>query len=154
MRLIFAPKIEATLIDRRITEDDIRKVIEFAEASRTLFINRSSGHNLASLIIGTATYWVEYGREADSFAIYGAYTHRMKISQELVESPKLSRRSETEWSCLLCDRPLEWAVVKLEYLDQSFETDALACMPCQRVLVGEELAVGKMAMVEMLLEGK
>ncbi|HMK65991.1 MAG TPA: DNA-binding protein, partial [Thermodesulfobacteriota bacterium] len=60
----------------------------------------------------------------------------------------------TDWACGKCDKLLEWVTVKLQYLDQTFETDIPACPFCQGVLISEELAVGKMTMVEMLLEDK
>lgn len=153
MRVEIAPQIEAVLEERRIGLDEVRKVIEFAEDTKNLFTNRVSGHYLASLIVGAATYWIEYGREADWFTIYGAYTHRMKILEGFNPSPELNRPG-TDWSCLKCDKLLEWAMVKLTYLNQTFETGTLACFSCQRVFISEEIAVGKMAMVEMLLEDK
>lgn len=153
MRIEIAPQVESLLEERRISVDDIRKVIEFAEDTKNLFTNRMTGHCLASLGVGNATYWVEYAREVDSFTIYSSYTHRMKIFEEFIISPKLHKPG-TDWSCLKCDKPVEWAMVKLVYLDQTFETETPACWSCRRVFISEELATGKMAMVEMLLEDK
>jgi hypothetical protein len=153
MQIEITPQVESLLDERRISLDDIRRVIEFAEETKNLFTNRVTGHCLAQLSVGTVTCWVEYGREFDAITIYGAYTHRMKIVQGLIMPPK-SKKPGTDWSCLKCDRPMEWATIQLAYLDQTFETEAHVCPSCQRVLIGGEEAMGKMAMVEMMLEDK
>jgi hypothetical protein len=146
-------QVKAILEERRIKPDEVRKVIEFAERTKTLFTNRVTGHCLASLSLSSTTYWVEYGREADSFMVYGAYTHRMKILQGF-NMPAKVKSTSTDWACSKCSVPLESVTVKLTYLDETFAADTLACPSCQRVYVSEEDAVEKMAPAEKMLEDK
>jgi hypothetical protein len=153
MQIEITPQVESLLDERRISLDDIRNVIEFAEETKNLFTNRVTGHRLAHLSAGTVTCWVEYGREIDVITIYGAYTHRMKIVQGVIKPPK-SKNTGMDWSCLKCDRPLKWAMIQLAYLNQTFEADTYACPSCQRVFIAEKEAMGKMAMAEMMLEDK
>ena len=153
MRIRLDPYVEAVLDERRIALDEVRKVIEFAEGANALFTNRITGHALASLSISNTTYWVEYGQEAGLFVIYRAYTHRMKFI-EGSNSPPRMKRAATDWACFKCSLPLEWATVKLLYLDEAFAADTPACPRCQRVLVSEKDAVEKMALAEKMIEDK
>ncbi|MBT0894439.1 DNA-binding protein [Geobacter hydrogenophilus] len=68
--------------------------------------------------------------------------------------PSKKEPEEIGWLCAKCDLPLELAAVKLTYLDETFVVDLPACPSCQRVLVSEENAVGKMALAEQMLEDK
>jgi hypothetical protein len=61
---------------------------------------------------------------------------------------------ELEWHCADCGRPLELGQVTVTYMENSFTTDMPHCAHCGAVLVPEELALGKMAEVEKILEDK
>ena len=56
--------------------------------------------------------------------------------------------------CTECDLPLEVGKVNVSYLGGTFPVDLLRCPRCGTVFVPEELALGKMADVEKLLEDK
>jgi hypothetical protein len=58
------------------------------------------------------------------------------------------------WSCTKCSLPLERAKVAVSYLGNEFPVDLLKCPGCGLVFVPEDLALGKMAEVEKLLEDK
>jgi hypothetical protein len=153
VKTIIDPQVEAKLETRRISQEEIRKVIESAENARSLFTHRVTGRCLASLSLPNATYWVEYGREDDAFRVYSAYTHRMKILEGFNMPPKV-KGGAMEWLCMKCSVPLELATVKLTYLDETFAAETPACPVCQRALVSEEDAVKKMALAEKMLEDK
>jgi hypothetical protein len=68
--------------------------------------------------------------------------------------PSKKPPQECDWVCVRCDAPLEFAVVKLAYLDETFAADIPSCPSCQRVFVSEENAVVKMALAERMLEDK
>jgi len=61
---------------------------------------------------------------------------------------------ELQWWCDRCDRPLEMGPVTVTYMENSFSTDMPHCPGCNRILVPEGLALGKMAEVEQILEDK
>lgn len=61
---------------------------------------------------------------------------------------------EKNWICAKCDVPLEPGQVGVGYLGSMFPVELLRCPVCGLVLVPEELALGKMAEVEKLLEDK
>lgn len=58
-----------------------------------------------------------------------------------------------EWTCA-CGGKLEPRPVEANYLGSGFNITLLTCTACGLVLVPEELALGKMAEVEQLLEDK
>lgn len=60
----------------------------------------------------------------------------------------------SQWVCEPCNTPLTLAPVELAYLDSKFSVELPTCPDCGQVLIPEELALGKMAEVEHLLEDK
>ena len=58
------------------------------------------------------------------------------------------------WKCFRCDQPLVADSVIADYLGINITTQLPQCPDCHSVLVSEELAVGKIAEVEKLLENK
>ena len=59
-----------------------------------------------------------------------------------------------EWSCSACGKALEVVKVGFTYMKGNFEVDLPACSSCGLVLISEELANGKMADAERILEDK
>jgi hypothetical protein len=58
------------------------------------------------------------------------------------------------WQCFRCHRELVVGTVTVTYLGNRFTADLPHCLGCGMVLVSEELALGKMAEVEQILEDK
>ena len=61
---------------------------------------------------------------------------------------------DLEWKCAKCNQGLVVGPVHVEYLGNRFTTEMAKCPRCGFVLVSEELALGKMAEVEQMLEDK
>ncbi|MDD2736901.1 MAG: hypothetical protein PHF56_23455 [Desulfuromonadaceae bacterium] len=151
--LQISPEVRKLLEERGIREEDLRTVISFAENGRQFHTHDAAGHRLAYFTPSKVTYWVEYQPEGEGFRIHNAYSHRMKIHQGF-NMPSKKTAAETGWRCAVCELPLELAIVKLAYMDETFAVDLPACPACQRVLVSEEQAVTKMALAERMLEDK
>ncbi|OPY67961.1 MAG: hypothetical protein A4E57_02012 [Syntrophorhabdaceae bacterium PtaU1.Bin034] len=67
------------------------------------------------------------------------------------------RNEQTEgsgYTCTKCGVEMEPAKVQVTYLGNSFMIDVLRCPRCRLVLVTEDIAVGKMAEAEKVLEDK
>jgi hypothetical protein len=58
------------------------------------------------------------------------------------------------WKCEKCKCDLVSGPVTLKYMGNEFKTDLPKCPVCGLVLISEELALGKMAEVEQILEDK
>jgi hypothetical protein len=69
-------------------------------------------------------------------------------------TPQEEHREESAWSCMKCNVPLEAGKVGVSYLGNTFPVDLLRCPRCGLVFIPEDLAMGKMADVEKLLEDK
>jgi hypothetical protein len=61
---------------------------------------------------------------------------------------------DLKWICERCGKGLVVGPVTVEYLDNQFTTNLPKCPQCGLVYISEELATGKMAEVEQLLEDK
>jgi Fe-S oxidoreductase len=79
IRLVMTPEVRRRIDERRILEDDVRKVIEHAERFGQRLKNNDNGQYRAYLQSGNVTFWVDYTPENGLFTIHNAYSHRMKI---------------------------------------------------------------------------
>lgn len=61
---------------------------------------------------------------------------------------------DLNWMCEKCGERLITGPVTVEYLGNQFTTDLPKCPVCGLVYISEDLAGGKMAEVEQLLEDK
>jgi hypothetical protein len=61
---------------------------------------------------------------------------------------------KSSWWCAKCSVPLQTGKVNIAYLGSMFPVDLHRCPECGLVYIAEELAMGKMAEVEKLLEDK
>jgi len=59
-----------------------------------------------------------------------------------------------EWACNSCGVPLEMSKVEVAYRGSKYPVELPRCPKCGIVFISEELAVGKMAEIERLLEDK
>jgi predicted nucleic acid-binding Zn-ribbon protein len=62
--------------------------------------------------------------------------------------------SDSGWICNACGVPVEVQTVRLQYRRTIFALHLPACPQCGMILIDEELAVGKMAEAEQILEDK
>ncbi len=62
--------------------------------------------------------------------------------------------ADQDWMCTNCGQPLKPGKVNISYLGNSFPVELLKCPDCGLVLIPEELALGKIAEVEKVLEDK
>jgi hypothetical protein len=62
--------------------------------------------------------------------------------------------ADLDWTCRGCGRALEARTVTVEYMGNRFTTDLPTCPRCGFVMISEEVALGKMAEVEQILEDK
>jgi len=67
---------------------------------------------------------------------------------------KVLDKDFSSWKCSACNEVMQPAPIELAYLDSKFTVELPTCLKCGMVLVPEELALGKMAEVESLLEDK
>jgi ribosomal protein S27AE len=59
-----------------------------------------------------------------------------------------------DWTCGKCGEPLVSATVRVRYLGATLSLELLKCPKCGTAMVTEEVATGKMAEAEQVLEDK
>ncbi len=64
------------------------------------------------------------------------------------------RSEDLEWKCGKCGEAMVVGTVTVEYLGNQFTAELPRCPSCGLVLITEEVALGKMAEVEQILEDK
>jgi Fe-S oxidoreductase len=80
IRLEMTAEVRRRIDERRILENDIRKVIEHAEQSGQCLRNNQNGQYRACYQPENVTFWVDYTPGDDGrYTIHNAYCHRMKI---------------------------------------------------------------------------
>lgn len=80
VRLRITPQVREKLEQRRILDEDIRKVILHARESGKTFKNEETGYFKAAFKPHNVTFWVEYSQQPDGvFDIHNAYSHRMEV---------------------------------------------------------------------------
>lgn len=155
IKLLITDEVKEKLETRQIRLENIRKAITNAEKTGDRLVNRETEHFLACNREINVTFWVEYLLQEDGYVIFNAYSHRMEIGPESdVKSDLEGSTTESYWHCAKCDRSLKPETIVVYYLKYDFPVKMLKCQSCGFVLVSEELALGKMAEVEQLLEDK
>ena len=77
------PENVRKLMERRmILVDDVRQVIDHAEASGEKMLDQETGRRIANFRPGCVTYWVEYSSQGPGFVVHNAYSHRMLVVEE------------------------------------------------------------------------
>lgn len=77
---LFIPAVVNEIMEERlILQEDVQKVIEYAERTGNKLLNRNNGHIMACHRPVSVTYWVEYTPREDGYSIHNAYSHRMVV---------------------------------------------------------------------------
>ncbi|MEJ2578976.1 MAG: (Fe-S)-binding protein, partial [Kineosporiaceae bacterium] len=79
IRLRVDAQVRERLEDRLILDADLAQVIAQAESTGAVLRDPRTGHLLAHHRPHAVTYWVEYTRDGDVYAVHRAYSHRMQV---------------------------------------------------------------------------
>ncbi|QQE80588.1 pyridine nucleotide-disulfide oxidoreductase/dicluster-binding protein [Alicyclobacillus sp. SO9] len=78
--LILSPEVARALESRFIPEEDVQKVIEYAQRTGNKVRRKGTNHFLAAYKPVRVTYWVEYTPQDEGYVIHNAYSHRMVVN--------------------------------------------------------------------------
>lgn len=79
LKLDITEEAAALLEERRILEDDIRRVLYTSNERGAYFAHGASDRRIASARLGEVTFWVEYKLVAEVYHIDRCWSHRMVI---------------------------------------------------------------------------
>lgn len=82
--LHISSELSVTLEERRILEDDIRKVLYDSKQKGSSLIHGDNGSRISSAKLGQVSFWVQYKEENNVFNIESCWSHRMTISGGVV----------------------------------------------------------------------
>jgi len=69
-------------------------------------------------------------------------------------SHRVDTREASEWTCAKCGEDLDMRTVEVAYMGSKYPVELPQCPRCGIVFIPEQLALGKMAQIEQLLEDK
>lgn len=69
-------------------------------------------------------------------------------------SQRVDISEASEWTCSKCCKALEAGSVEVAYMGSKYPVELPRCPACGIVFIPEQLALGKMAQIEQLLEDK
>lgn len=77
--LVISPEVREAMETRQILAEDVALVVAKAEAGGHKFLDRSTGHFLATYRPRRVSFWVLYSMENGKAVIHNAYSHRMMV---------------------------------------------------------------------------
>ena len=81
IKLKLSDEVRQRMLERHISEDEIKQVIQNAEATGRKAYQTDTNLYLASLWIDRATFYVEYLIEDGTYSIVTTYAHRAEIKE-------------------------------------------------------------------------
>ncbi|SIO11988.1 pyridine nucleotide-disulfide oxidoreductase/dicluster-binding protein [Halodesulfovibrio marinisediminis] len=75
----YTEQAAANMEERRILRSDIRKVVDYVEATNNSLFNTQTRRYVASFRPVGVTYWMEYIKDKEGYRIHNAWSHRMQI---------------------------------------------------------------------------
>lgn len=82
LKLQVGDEVKQLLEERHISEDEVKKVIDFAETESEKLYQPEANRYLARSRLNEVTVYVEYSIDEKGYIIHTAYSHRSKIGKE------------------------------------------------------------------------
>ena len=82
IKLQVSDEVKKLLEERHISEDEVKRVIDFAETKGEKLYQQEANRYLAKSRLGEVTIYVEYSTDEKGYIIHTAYSHRSKIGKE------------------------------------------------------------------------
>jgi len=77
--LLMTPEVRRLIDQRRILEEDLKRVIDHAERTGQRLINHQTEVSRAYFQSENVTFWVDYTPTEAGYTVHNAYCHRMEI---------------------------------------------------------------------------
>jgi hypothetical protein len=82
IKLQVSDEVKKLLEERHISEEEVKKVIDFAETKGEKLYQQEANRYLAKSRLGEVTIYVEYSTDENGYIVRTAYSHRSKIGKE------------------------------------------------------------------------
>ena len=82
IKLQVGDEVKKLLEERHISEEEMKRVIDFAETRGEKLYQPDANRYLAKNRLGEVTIYVEYSTEENGYIVHTAYSHRSKVGKE------------------------------------------------------------------------
>lgn len=82
IKLQVGDEVKKLLEERHISEEEVKKVIDFAETKGEKLYQPEANRYLAKSRLGEVVIYVEYSTDEKGYIVHTAYSHRSKIGKE------------------------------------------------------------------------
>ena len=82
IKLQVGDEVKKLLEERHISEEEVKKVIDFAETKGEKLYQQEANRYLAKSRLGEVTIYAEYSTDENGYIVHTAYSHRSKIGKE------------------------------------------------------------------------
>jgi hypothetical protein len=151
-----SPGVKQTLEDHFILESDIAQVLAHIGTGTPPFYNPDTRTHIAFFRPGQVCFWVAFQPQETRIEIVNAWSHRMQVIPNTLFIPGTPTEPHNETIvCQKCDgRELGFFKNHVEYLGSRFDVVLPQCKQCGRIYISPDIARGRMAEVEKILEDK
>ena len=143
---LISDEVKKTIESRGLKVDDIKKVIEAAEASKDKITNGSKC--IAKKVIGDITVYADYSAESGNIRINSGYGHKMKILDIVMDT------ADTEWIYVKTGAKVRKGHTNLSYLGATRSGPSLVDPKSGESWLEEYLAAKTIAVAESLFSQK
>jgi len=82
IKLQVGDEVKKLLEERHISDEEVKKVIDFAETKGEKLYQQEASRYLAKSRLGEVTIYVEYSTDENGYIVHTAYSHRSKVGKE------------------------------------------------------------------------
>ncbi|MDR0778315.1 MAG: hypothetical protein LBE48_02605 [Methanomassiliicoccaceae archaeon] len=146
MDFLISDEVKKTIESRALKVDDIKKIIDGAEASKDKITNGSKC--LAKKQMGDVVVYADYSAEDGKIRINSGYAHKMKILDIVMDT------ADTEWTYVKNGAKVRKGHTNLSYLGATRSAPSLVDPKSGESWLEEYLAAKTIAVAEMLFSQK
>jgi hypothetical protein len=152
----YSPGVRQTLEDHFILEYDIQQVLAHVGTGTPPFYNPDTRTHIAFFRPARVCFWVAFQQQETQIEIIDAWSHRMQVIPNTLFVPGTPAEPHNETiMCRACgDGELGFFKNHVEYLGSRFDVVLPQCKNCGRIYISPDIARGRMAEVEKILEDK
>lgn len=150
VNLIIKPEVANVLKERGIKEDEVKALVDYAEANKEKFINPAENLHWTTKIMGNVTMSALYKPSGTGFELVSAYSY--KVKQKAITNYILDDVSP--WVYAKTNEKVIRITADMEYIGVVRAVSALGCKGCGTAYIEEYMAIKTIAISQMLLEKK
>ncbi|MCL2142763.1 MAG: hypothetical protein FWH44_00660 [Methanomassiliicoccaceae archaeon] len=143
---LISDEVAKTIESRGLKVDDIKKVIEAAEAAKDKITNGSKC--IAKKTLGDVVVYADYSAEGGKIRINSGYAHKMKLQDIVMDT------ADTEWKYVKTGAKIRKGHTNLSYMGATRSAPSLVDPASGESWIEEYLAAKTLAVAEMLFSQK